>query len=313
MTISISDKNDFAEHSRFPDTTKILSRSSAMRLFELGDCDDFLWPDFQEALESALASEHRLLDHLRQSFWPAVYAACATSIKTRKLASTHTVLLSPFGERRYMPILSRVDIAGNDSAIFNINFVQVAAGSQAIVRNRSVARVFTALNLAHRFRWEIIVPYRDPDELKAFVEHQPRIPSRNGKGGGTNGSERLLAVWEAILLLETESRNRGVYDLDALPGDFPGAEERVRHMFSLWIAKRQQLEQAAQTGDVAAFARGLSELDPINVDFISLASERLGDLVRTDASRGTSMTAVMAGAADETATSTDDGRGQRAQ
>ena len=34
--------------------------------------------------------------------------------------------------------------------------VQVAAGTQAEVRDKSVARIFTALNLSHRFRWEII-------------------------------------------------------------------------------------------------------------------------------------------------------------
>jgi hypothetical protein len=89
---------------------------------------------------------------------------------------------------------------------------------------------------------------------------------------------------EAIRLIETESLNRGVYDEAALPRDFgPGAEGRVRAMFSAVAGKRQHLEQAAQVGDVATFARVLSELDPINVQFISLASQRLGELVRADA------------------------------
>jgi hypothetical protein len=37
-------------------------------------------------------------------------------------------------------------------------------------------------------------------------------------------------------------------------------------------------------GDVATFAQVLRELDPINVEFISLAARRLGELVRADAS-----------------------------
>jgi hypothetical protein len=43
------------------------------------------------------------------------------------------------------------------------------------------------------------------------------------------------------------------------------------------------LEQAAKGGDVATFARILAELDPINAEFISLAAQRLGELVVADA------------------------------
>jgi hypothetical protein len=57
-------------------------------------------------------------------------------------------------------------------------------------------------------------------------------------------------------------------------------------MFSLWQVRRGQLEQAAQSGDTATFAQVLAEWDEINVEFISLAAERLGELVRADARTG---------------------------
>jgi hypothetical protein len=175
-----------------------------------------------------------------------------------------------------MPMLSRAEITGNNSATFHITFVQVAAGTQSEVRDKGVARIFTALNLAHRFRWEVIDPYRDLPRLQEFVER-----------GGANGRGGLAAIWEAIGLIETEAQNRGVQDEDALPGDFgPAACEEVRAMFPLWRDKRQQLEDALQMQDVVTFARVLDELDPVNIRFISLAAHRLGELVQGGADAG---------------------------
>jgi hypothetical protein len=264
----------------FPFDTQIRRGSGALRLFELAE-RDYSWLEFQDRLEP----EFR--ESLHQSFWPAIYSACVKSIKSRRLLSTHTVMRSPADGRHYMPMISRVETSGDHSATFHITFVHVAAGTRSEVRAKSVSRIFAALNLAHRFRWEIIDPYRDLDRLQRFVDHhreRSRDPSANRAGAGT-GSGGLAVIWEAIRLIETESINRGVYDEEALPRDFgPGAEGRVRAMFPMWQEKRQQLEQAVPVGDVATFARVLAELDPLNVEFISLASQRLGDLVRADAS-----------------------------
>jgi hypothetical protein len=54
-------------------------------------------------------------------------------------------------------------------------------------------------------------------------------------------------------------------------------------MFPLWGELRGRLEGAANEEDVGAFARALGDLDPLNAEFISLASERLAELVRVDA------------------------------
>jgi hypothetical protein len=202
------------------------------------------------------------------------------------VASTHAILRSPVYERNYVPILNRVEISGNNSAAFHITFVQVAAGTQAVVRDKSVARIFTALNLAHRFRWEIIDPYSDLDRLQQFIEHHTSSAADGGNDARANNGSGLCAVLEMIELLETESRNRGVYDPVALPADFGPRAERISEMFSIWKVKREQLEQAAQSADAATFARVLAELDPINVEFISLAGECLGELVRAGAHTG---------------------------
>ncbi len=57
-------------------------------------------------------------------------------------------------------------------------------------------------------------------------------------------------------------------------------------MFPLWHEKRAVLERAATDGDVATFARVLADLDPVNVEFISLAAQRLDELVRAEAHIG---------------------------
>jgi hypothetical protein len=263
--------------SGFPEGTRIRRGSPAMRLFELGDIG-FHWREFQDRLEPDFQKV------LADSFWPPIYQACARSVRSGQLASTHALLRSPADQRHYAPIITRVDLAGDHSATFTITFVQAAAGTQQDVRHKSVARIFTALNLSHRFRWEIIDPYKDPDRLQDFVEHRARPLQRGGSGSAGNGAPGLTTIWEAISLLEVESRNRGVNDPDALPGDFgPSARVRVRAMFDDWAVMRERLQEAARVGDVPGFAAVLSELDAVNVEFISLAAKRLGELVRADA------------------------------
>jgi TIR domain len=272
MIIHVRNKAALLEGSEFPADTCI-RRSGALQLFEVGE-REFSWQQFQDALEPNFRR------CLNQSFWPAVYQACAKSVRSHKLASTHTVLQSPATRRHYMPMLSRVETTGDNSATFRLTFVHVAAGTQAEVRHKSVARVFTALNLAHRFRWEIIDPYRDLKRLQERVRsHHQAMDSDSVDGGSA-----LSTVWEAIRLLEVESENRGVYDPQALPADFgPGADARVREMFALWGQYRERLKRAASDDDAATFSQILREFDPINVEFISLASQRLGELVRADA------------------------------
>lgn len=273
MTIHVPSRQALLEHDGFPADARIRRGSGALQLFDLGVAE-FTWERFQEALEP----EFR--ERLAMSFWPAVHQACVNSVRRHRLASTHTVMHSPADGRHYMPMLSRIETAGDDSATFHIIFVQVAAGTQAEVRDRSVARIFTALNLSHRVRWEIIDRYRDPQRLQEFVDHHRDAPAGDGSADGGG----LAAIWEAIRLLELEAKNRGVYDPEALPADFgPGAADRVRVMFPLWGELRSRLEDAANEGDVPAFAGALGDLDPLNVEFISLASERLAELVRVDA------------------------------
>jgi hypothetical protein len=155
--------------------------------------------------------------------------------------------------------------------------------TQAEVRHKGVARVFAALNLAHRFRWEIIDPYSDPDRLKGLLRRHARTMDRRGSGE-SNGVGGLSGIWEAIRRIELESRNRGLDDPDALAADFgPRVKDRVREIFSVWNEKRRCLERAASDEDVETFAQMLSDLDPINVEFISLSSRRLDELVRADA------------------------------
>jgi len=263
---------DLLDGAGFPDATRIRRGSSATCLFELGDTG-FDWRSFQDRLEPELQG------CLAGSFWPGIYAACARSVRSRRLAPTHTVMRSPADNRHYMPIISRVDIAGDGSATFTVTFVQVAAGTQADVRDKSVARIFTALNLAHRFRWEIIDPYKDAARLQTFVEHHARTD-----GGTPDCKTGLAAIWEAIKLIEIESTNRGINDPKALPADFgPGARERIHAMFPFWAEQRQRLQEAVKAGDVPGFAAILSRLDRVNVECIALTSARLGELVRAGA------------------------------
>lgn len=134
--------------------------------------------------------------------------------------------------------------AGISTLGVNALTVQVAAGTQADVRDKSVARIFTALNLSHRFRWEIIDLYADSKKLQAFLAERD------------SADKALVEVWEMIRLIEVESQNRGVYDPQALPADFgPDAQGRAREMFPLWWEKRHHLEKAAVAGDVATFAQ----------------------------------------------------------
>jgi hypothetical protein len=278
MTIEIPNYKRLSNRIEFPDEAKILRSSGALRLFDVGSDSDFAWPEFQNALDQALHT------CLHKSFWPAILKACSESITSRRVKSTYAVFRSPVDGHNYTPMINRVEIRANNSAAFQITFVQAAVGTQAVVRDKSVARIFTALNLAHRFRWEIIDRYRDPQKLRAFVEQLAATrDSRKANNGSASGGG-LRVIWEAISLLEIESVNRGVYDEHELPADFKkGVDKRVRTMFSLWKKQRRRLERATGDGDIDTFAQVLADLEPINVEFISLAAQRLGELVQADA------------------------------
>lgn len=265
----------------FPEGTEIRDGSSALDLFRFGTDAGLGWNEFLEVLKTDDADFQQRLD---DRFWPAIYKSCYKSVRLRRLMPVHTLFRAAEDRLNYKPVLSRIEISGDNSATFYINFVHDAAGSQADVRNKSVARIFTALNLAHRFRWEIIDLYSDREALNEYVERHGTSPGIQSPGAGApNGSGGLAKVWKAIRLLESEAQNRGIYNREVLPADFgPANQAEVGKLFPIWEAKRLQLEQAAQTDDTASFADVLQELDPINVRFISLAAERLSELVRTD-------------------------------
>jgi hypothetical protein len=205
MLIHVPDHTSMVKQSSFPVETRILAGSDALGLFDLGYDGDFAWSEFQEAL----SEEFRTC--LQESLWPALVKACSESIRSRRVASTHAVLRSPMDGRNYTPVLNRVEISGNNSAAFHITFMQVAAGTQAAVRDKSVANAKSA--------------------------------GQGGNGAPAGDAGGLGAIWEAIRLIETESRNRGVYDEAALPTDFGPDEDRVRRMFPLWHEKRALLER----------------------------------------------------------------------
>lgn len=259
----------------FPDGSEILPGSSSLRMFEVGDTG-FCWKEFLGVLEESLRVR------LNESLWPVVYEACSESVRRRRIMPVHAVFRAPADQKNYRPVLTRIEVTGDNSAIFRINFVPAAVSNQADVRHKSVARIFTALNLAHRFRWEIIDPYRNPERLQEFLDHDRACSAVHGNA--PNGAAGLGKLWEAVRLIEIEAQNRGVYDCEKLPQDFgPPNEARVRDMFLVWEEKRQLLEQAARADDIASFAGVLRELDPINVEFVSMTSQRLTELVRADA------------------------------
>jgi hypothetical protein len=277
MIVHVPDINEM-NPSAFPNGSEILRGSSSLRLFEVGDTG-FCWNEFLEVVEESL----RL--RLEGSLWPAVYEACSESVRRRRIMPIHAIFRAPADQKNYRPILTRIEVTGDNSATFRISFVPAAAASQEDVRHKSVARIFTALNLAHRFRWEIIDPYRNPEHLQAFLDHGRTCSAAQGDAGkAPNGAVGLGKLWDAVRLIEIEAENRGVNDPELLPQDFgPPHEPRVRDMFVAWGEKRRLLEQAARADDVASFAGVLRELDSTNVEFISMASQRLAELVRADA------------------------------
>lgn len=255
--------------------TKACIESSALRLFRFGT-DKWSWGEFKQTLQTR---DPDLAKRLDKYLWRVICDACKESIQRRHLMSIYTLFRAPLDSLNYKPILNSVEIAGDNSAMIRINFVHVAAGSQVDVRNKSIARVFTALNLAHRFRWEIIDLYTDREKVKQLVECD------NGESQMENGSstgDGLGKVWEAIVHLETEARNRGVYDEDELPLEFGPERSKITSIFSTWEKKRQRLKEAIEQQNAALFSDTLADLDVVNVDFICLAAKRLSDLVRAD-------------------------------
>jgi hypothetical protein len=259
----------------FPTDTLVRRDSGALRLFELGQTE-FTWQEFQDALEP------RFRECLDQSFWPAVHQACARSV--RNPSDRPDSRCSAFTVGR-APLHADAEPDGDHwrrqcDVLHHLRSGRRRYAGRGAPQERCAG--FHRTESGPSLSLGIIDRYSDVDRLREFVEHQATTLGRSGKGA--NNGRGLGAIWEAIRLLETESLNRGVYDEAALPVDFgPAGEARVPGRFPLWHEKRALLERAATDGDVVTVSRVLSELDPINVEFIDLASRRLGELARADA------------------------------
>ena len=235
--------------------------------------------EFQDRLDPDLRLE------LDKSFWPAIYKACARSVNSCQVAPTHAVFRSPADRRHYhADHQPRRHHRRQQCDVHDQLRADRRRHPEQTSGRRASRRMFTALNMSHRFRWEIIDPYKDVRPAPGFRRapgtdpparrRQRRRQWRRRTGsrlGGDQAARDRVAQSRgqrsrcAAGRFRPRCANPGECDVRQLAdhAPAPGAGGPRR--------RRPGLCERAR-GDRSG-----------NVEFISLAAKRLGELVQADA------------------------------
>jgi hypothetical protein len=109
--------------------------------------------------------------------------------------------------------------------------VLLSTADLSTIEDKTIARILIATHLLLRFLWELIESYGDGDKIRAYIE------------ANKEGKEAALGkLWSKLEGMEQEALARGVYDREALAGDFGPNDDRIREMFNEWEATRALLE-----------------------------------------------------------------------
>jgi hypothetical protein len=180
------------------------------------------------------------------------------------------VFSSPETGKQYQPVIERIQICSEQKEL-TIKFIVCSVPDIRSIKDASVRRIITSLNLANRFRWEIIEAFGSEADMKIAIADAGDV------------AKLLDQILARVQDMEKEAIERGVYDREKLPLDFGEAGSaphgRVTYMFEFWERERVELEQAVRSADATAVAEKMRGMMPVNREFVGLCLKALEDKI----------------------------------
>ncbi len=171
----------------------------------------------------------------------------------------------------FCPLAHAVDkfIGQDQIETFYITFTEDVGVLDTSSMPQGVVTLTSMLRLAFRFRWEVLEKFG-----KGNLEEEEDV-------------EHLVNVLERI---EQDAKSRGIMDKNVDKSFFlPDQQKRVSEMYEYWFTLRDpmgesgELDIAINDKDIEKISAVLSEMDPLNQEFLEMAASRFSDLVSNKA------------------------------
>ena len=243
----------YSENGSIPKTAKVISNSSTLEMFGLGN-GDWTWEDI--LTQANKDDDRRWLSELEN-------AICDAS-KGRLFKSIQATFKSRKEAKQYRPMLYRLDTLADGSRIAKILFTEdVSWNVSQIPRRQGI--LSTALVMAVRFRYEV---------LKQF--ESMFLSNRNHE----DTDEQINELVQAISNIEIEASSRGLLNEKELINAFNGNEEKqqIKKMYDEWYDIRSSL-LSENKPDGNLIEDQISTLLNLNIEFINVAMKRFCELL----------------------------------
>ena len=230
---------------------KVTGSHGAFEIFGL-EKRDWCWNDIER--QARLHDDQRWLEEVKN----AVPAAAQGSV----FNPIQATVVSARDGKLYRPVLYRVDTLADQSKTFKFMFTEEVTWNIEKIPP-TIATLSTALSMAIRFRYEVLIPYRET--------------LLSARGHNVEESfKRLLAEIERI---EMEAASRGVLEEVPLAKAFKKKDRpEVTEMFGVWYQIRSELFDSQESLPSDQQLALIDQLMEINRSFFNLVTSRMAGM-----------------------------------
>lgn len=128
-------------------------------------------------------------------------------------------------------------------------------------------KLIKSLVIARRFRYEVVDPFKR--EIK------------QAKGDSMEGPAICRRLARIVSNIYAEAAREGVGTTDIFKDVFDDQDDidRLEQFDNEWLRARELLQRAGETGDLAAASDFLNVCDPLNAQFMIMATRRWNELL----------------------------------
>jgi hypothetical protein len=263
------------------------------------------WKTFAQGVLQQLESNGQLANEL-QAFWSALASAIVSCDSFQRLFPITATFRSPDDGKLYIPAIEKFDRRGDGTAIVTLRFVRYLCTdygrgtplNQLSPLHASTQPLLISLELANRFRWEVIDGFGQTEEARAseraLSNLRERLEDIETKARQQGMSiERLLHAFGSHAGVDNQPTTTRLEEAEraaqVLREAFAagGNAATVARMLEQWRKHREAIETTLDDDKKSIEAKAreikgiLDAYTPVTNRFISLISRRLSEVMET--------------------------------
>lgn len=205
-------------------------------------------------------------DHRDQQWLEEIAETIQAVQADRFPKADYTVFKSPYLAQYFRPVVQRGDHFQDGRVELHMEFVAVNSAGLITPDDRQ-GKLIKSLVIARRFRYEVIDPFKR--EI------------REAQGDSTKGPSICRRLSRIVSNIYAEAAREGVDTTDTFKDVFEdqGDIDRLDRFDSEWLKAKELLQRANDAGDLAAASEFLKVCDPVNAQFMIMATRRWNELL----------------------------------